>query len=110
MSDKDEKETGSMKLAGCVFGVLLQPVEFLVWGNCAALLYLWYVVPIWPSVPRISAAYFVGLKLLASLWRRSSAAKDQDVIEAVSESAMHNIILPPIILLMGWFVKIWWIQ
>lgn len=93
---------------GVLVAILLLPIELLVWGSVATVLYRWFILPLWEALPHISAARMVGIAILVALWQRHPKPPE-DIWEALGRSFANHILYPLISLLIGVIIKTWWL-
>jgi hypothetical protein len=72
-------------------------------------LWAWFVVPLWPSAPKLTAAYAIGLSLIwAHMLPRLRPKDDKDDKRTPTELASAlalELLNPLVVLLFGWLVK-----
>jgi hypothetical protein len=88
-----------------LIGVLLQVPLTILRGYAVAVLWAWFIVPLF-GLPQLNIPYAIGLALTVSLVHpRVRPKSTQPPAEALGERIAESLILTGTALLIGWIVK-----
>ena len=73
-------------------------------GFVLVILWRWFVVPVFPSLPQLTVTQAVGLALIASLLQIRPYTGEHEWIDVVAHKLAYGILLPPSMLLIGFII------
>lgn len=107
-----EKETPGETAIGCLLLIILTPVGDACHAIALSTMWRWFVLPTFPTAPRLSAPVVAGLIIVAQLATLSwlpFPAGDTPMLKAVSNLLMKYVAIPAILFFAGWVIKAVWL-
>ncbi len=95
-------------------GVLVMLIAFLpsvyIKARVAATLYGWFLLPVFPSLPHLTAAQFAGFGVVASFVHYTPSKDDDDAWDGAVFVIKAGIFFPLLTLLFAWILNSVWVS
>jgi len=90
------KETDQRRTAlGCLFALVMLPVNIVLWSYVTLQMYGWFVLPVFPAMPALTLIQMIGLRWMVGILTVETPKRKYTDAEkyGVGEQALMNTIL-----------------
>lgn len=96
-------------LFGAAFLILfIIAYSSLAWGFVANKMYIWFILSIFPDLPKLSILYFIGISLFLNCIIRSSSTHIKKEYKDESDMWFSFVLNPWIALFAAWIIHLFY--
>jgi hypothetical protein len=93
-------------LGGIVLFALAILYGAFAWGFICWKFWYWFLLPVFPTLPEVTLVQCVGLMMFIGLFHTAIPPMPKKEYRDDTSKNWATVIAPPIVLLLGWLVKI----